>query len=78
MDRMMMERYSKDQSKVQNRYSRGQNDDGKVQQKAVQSPEEIQQRRNCPRRDTVERVWNEIQESLYNTVLRGAAKNRPF
>jgi hypothetical protein len=87
-----MERYSKNQSKVQKRYSRGKDDDrkvqqnqsklqkrylsseeirrgkdddGKVQQKAVQSPEEIQQRRNCPRRDTVERVWNEIQESFY-------------
>jgi hypothetical protein len=30
---MMMERYSKNQSKVQERYRRGQNDDGKVQQK---------------------------------------------
>jgi hypothetical protein len=43
-DRMMMERYSKKQSKVQKRYSRGQNDNRKVQQKPFQSTEEIQQR----------------------------------
>ncbi len=43
-DRMMLERYSKNESKVQKRYSRGQKDDVKVQQKPVQSPEEIQQR----------------------------------
>jgi hypothetical protein len=41
---MMMERYSKNQSKVQKRYSRGQIDNGKVQQKPVQSLEEIQEK----------------------------------
>jgi hypothetical protein len=39
---MMMERYSKNQSKVQKRNRRRQDDDGKVQKKPVQSPEEIQ------------------------------------
>jgi hypothetical protein len=41
---MMMERYSKNQSKVRKRYSRGQKDDVKVQQKPALGPEEIQQR----------------------------------
>ncbi len=41
-DRMMIERYSKNLSKVPMRYRRGKDDDGKVQQKPVQSPEEIQ------------------------------------
>ncbi len=43
-DRMMIERYSQNLSKVRMRYRRGQDDDGKVQQKPVQSPEEIQER----------------------------------
>jgi hypothetical protein len=43
-DSMMIERYSRNQSKLQKRYKNGQDDDGKVQQRPVQSSEQIQQR----------------------------------
>jgi hypothetical protein len=38
---MMIERYSRNQSNLQKRYRRGHDDDVKVQQKPVQSAEEI-------------------------------------
>jgi hypothetical protein len=39
-----MERYIKNQSKLQKRYRKGQYDDRKVQQKPVKFTEEIQER----------------------------------
>jgi hypothetical protein len=41
---MIIERYSKNHFKVQKRYSRGQKDDVKVQQKPALGLEEIQQK----------------------------------